>query len=224
MNISSRTVATSGCTSSRSFTWAESAFWPAHVSAARASWTASSRIAGIFPSFIVFAARRRATLSALVPAQIHDLVEAELHAPESLRAIVIGGGALSPTLYARARALGWPLLPSYGLSELCSQAATAPLSSLDEVLSDMPAPELLSHVEAKLGDDDRLCLKSPALFSGYGLIDQTPGTESVRWLGSQDRRVVSERRSRGTFGVNRRIDVCAFWVGRRISLKLAARV
>jgi o-succinylbenzoate---CoA ligase len=136
----------------------------------------------------------RATLSALVPAQIHDLVEAGFRAPSSMRAIVVGGAALSPSLYARARALGWPLLPSYGLSELASQAATAPLTSVTSLADEafeMPELELLSHVEAKVADDGRISLRSEALFSGYGLIEgqvarwHDPKREG--WFQSEDR-------------------------------------
>ncbi|MEY3481562.1 MAG: hypothetical protein RIQ71_2337, partial [Verrucomicrobiota bacterium] len=52
-----------------------------------------------------------ATLSALVPAQVHDLVVAGHPAPPSLRAVVVGGGALDDSLHERAAELGWPLLP-----------------------------------------------------------------------------------------------------------------
>ena len=54
--------------------------------------------------------RRKATLASLVPAQVHDLVSANLAAPPSIRAILVGGGSLSDDLYLRARDLGWPLL------------------------------------------------------------------------------------------------------------------
>ena len=44
-----------------------------------------------------------------------------------------GGGALDPSLYKQARDLGWPLLPSYGLTECGSQVATASLSSASDM-------------------------------------------------------------------------------------------
>jgi O-succinylbenzoic acid--CoA ligase len=70
---------------------------------------------------------RRATLVSLVPAQVFDLARARLRAPPSLRAALVGGGALAQETYAAARALAWPLLPSYGLSECASTVAVAPL-------------------------------------------------------------------------------------------------
>jgi O-succinylbenzoic acid--CoA ligase len=107
------------------------------------------------------------TLASLVPAQVSDLVRAGTPAPPSLRAVVIGGGALSASLHEQARALGWPLLPSYGMTECCSQVATA--------TADAPALQLLDHIEARIEDDGRLALRSEALFTGYateaGFID-----------------------------------------------------
>ncbi len=46
------------------------------------------------------------SLASLVPAQVSDLVAARLEAPSSLRAVVVGGGALRDELYREARALG----------------------------------------------------------------------------------------------------------------------
>ncbi|MDR3607180.1 MAG: AMP-binding protein [Oligoflexia bacterium] len=118
-------------------------------------------------------ATHRATLSALVPTQVHDLVSAGLSSPPGLRAIVIGGGALSESLYQRARELGWPLLPSYGLSECASQVAT----SNPERLGD-PTLELLPHVDVRLSADGALEIKSEAMLSGYGLVSDT----RAEWL------------------------------------------
>jgi len=98
------------------------------------------------------------TLTSLVPTQVHDLVSAGLTAPQSLRAAVIGGGALSPELYKRARELGWPVLPSYGLTECCSQVATA---ALDSGLQ-YPPLKILSHVKVDLREQ-RIFIKSESL-------------------------------------------------------------
>jgi O-succinylbenzoic acid--CoA ligase len=86
---------------------------------------------------------RRVTLTSLVPTQVFDLVESGLPVPKSLRAIVVGGGALEPAVYLKARELGWPLLPSYGLTECASQVATAALESLDK--KEFPGLVVLSH-------------------------------------------------------------------------------
>lgn len=104
--------------------------------------------------------RHRITLTSLVPTQVHDLVRAGLFAPKTLRAVVVGGGALEPELYRQARGLGWPLLPSYGLTECASQVATAPLDSLKT--SDFPDLQILKHVQMRT-DEGRVSLRSKAI-------------------------------------------------------------
>jgi O-succinylbenzoic acid--CoA ligase len=107
-----------------------------------------------------------ATLSALVPSQIHDLVEAGLDSPRSLRAIVVGGARLDPSLYRAARGLGWPCLPSYGLTETCSQVATASLESLSGHACPASVP-VLGHAEIRAGDDQRLWIRAASLLTCY---------------------------------------------------------
>lgn len=98
--------------------------------------------------FCALVKRDRITLTSLVPTQVFDLVAAELPAPKSLRAVVVGGGALDPHLYLRARKLGWPLLPSYGLTECASQVATAALNSLER--QEFPGLTVLPHARVDL--------------------------------------------------------------------------
>jgi O-succinylbenzoic acid--CoA ligase len=105
-----------------------------------------------------------ATLSSLVPTQVFDLVRAGLRAADTLRAAIVGGGALARELYARARALGWPLLPSYGATECGSQAATA---GLDSLASGDPVLRSLSHLNLRAGADHRLEIRGASLFTGY---------------------------------------------------------
>lgn len=103
---------------------------------------------------------QKVTLTSLVPTQVFDLVKAGVRSPVSLRAAVIGGGAFDADLYRRARQLGWPVLPSYGLTECSSQVATADLGSLSS--DGYPGFSVLSHVKVKL-KDQRICLQSGAL-------------------------------------------------------------
>ncbi len=100
--------------------------------------------------FALRLAQDRITLCSLVPTQVYDLVSAAVVCPPALRAIVVGGGSLDPAVYLQARLLGWPLLPSYGLTEACSQVATAGLPSLQS--RDFPALKVLSHLDLDLRD------------------------------------------------------------------------
>lgn len=168
----------------------------AHLSGARVvsmAWDANE--------FAAVCARERVALTALVPAQVHDLVSANLRAPESLRAIVVGGAAFPHELYLGARRLGWPVLPSYGMTECCSQAATA--------LGDSPEMILLPHLEARTEEDGRLAFRGTSLLTGYCLFDES-GEEAFvdpkvdGWfvtedLGEVERRVLRVSGRRGEF-------------------------
>ena len=107
-----------------------------------------------------------ATLSALVPTQVHDLITAGLRAPRSLRAVVVGGGALSEGMRVQAAELGWMLLPSYGLTEAASQVATASRGQAE--CGWLP---LLPHVQARAGEGGVLELRGASLLTGWMVFD-----------------------------------------------------
>jgi O-succinylbenzoic acid--CoA ligase len=121
--------------------------------------------------FIRVVKKNAVSVTSLVPTQLFDLVECERVAPDSLRVVLLGGARLSPSLYERAKALGWPVLPSYGMTEAASTIACAPLSSLES--KTYPDLELLSHwSEVSLGRNcGRLKLKGRALMSGVLSVD-----------------------------------------------------
>lgn len=129
----------------------------------------------------------KCTLSALVPTQVYDLVVNGFKAPPDLRAIVVGGGALDANLYKQARDLGWPLLPSYGMTETASQIATAPLSSLQQ--SEFPDIELLSHAKARRNAEGFLEVQAESLFTSYA---QNQSSGPRWWDPKQDGWFVSE--------------------------------
>lgn len=132
----------------------------------------------------------KGTLSALVPAQLHDLIVLGKEAPSSLRAVIIGGGNLLPDLYEKAIALGWPVLPSYGLTECASQVATAPLESWRD---QEPILQLLSHIQV-CEYEGRLCFAGDSLLSTYAYIEEEKvqfiDPKNQGWLMSEDRGIL----------------------------------
>lgn len=86
----------------------------------------------------------RVTHVSLVPTALDRLIEARQHAqfPASLKAALIGGGPVPLALMARGRALGAPVLQTYGLTEACSQVATERLASADGSTAGAPLPGL----------------------------------------------------------------------------------
>lgn len=97
----------------------------------------------------------QATITSLVPTQLYDLVNKNLTAPKSLRLILIGGGYLADHLYNKAHALGWPIIPTYGCTECCSQIATGSLQD--------PRLCILPHIEAH--QNETLQIRSQALLT-----------------------------------------------------------
>ena len=71
--------------------------------------------------------------------------------------MIVGGGAVSEELYHLAHQ--WPLLPSFGMTECCSQIATAHLGG--------PELFILPHVHCTVTPEGLLQIKSPALLTGY---------------------------------------------------------
>lgn len=105
------------------------------------------------------------THTSLVPTQVHDLAAAGLRAPAGLRAVVVGGGHLDVATGQAARALGWPVLASYGMTEAGSQIATQGPTSLTTAYESAPLP-LLPLWQVRVGNDGRLLIAGDALFSG----------------------------------------------------------
>lgn len=152
------------------------------------SWLSGSQVVAAVSErwsameFRTVVAQSRATLTALVPSQVHDLVAAGLHSPPSLRAIIVGGARMEPALYVAARALGWPCLPSYGLTETCSQVATAALSSLAALEYPAVLP-VLSHAEIRADEDGRLSIRAASLLTCCAEFD---GDEARAWDPKRD--------------------------------------
>ncbi|MEI6178755.1 MAG: AMP-binding protein [Verrucomicrobiota bacterium] len=126
-------------------------------------------------SFVSWVADRGVTHTSLVPTQVHDLVAGGHRAPTCVTAIVVGGGCLDERTGGDARALGWPVLASYGMTEACSQIATCKPFSLDIPYLTAPLP-LLPIWQVRVGVDQRLRLSGSALFSGYVV------REGERWI------------------------------------------
>ena len=70
------------------------------------------------------------TLVSLVSTTLARLLDAGLGDPPHLRCALTGGGPVPAALVRRARTVGVPVIETYGLTECCSQAATAPLGAL----------------------------------------------------------------------------------------------
>lgn len=110
----------------------------------------------------------RATFTSLVPTQLYDIVAAGYKAPSTIKAILVGGGALNLGIRKQAVLnLGWPILPTYGMTELASQIATLNYSDLNQFDAEL---QVLDHVEVYLNQNNHLQLRSESLMSAEFLL------------------------------------------------------
>ncbi len=110
-------------------------------------------------------ARHAITHISLVPAMLARLLDAGIAPPPSLRYAMIGGAALSLPLYQRGVAAGWPLRPSYGMSETGAQIAT--WQPDDGPWHEGLVGRVMPDHEVTIAADGRIRLRGPQLMLGY---------------------------------------------------------
>ena len=110
-------------------------------------------------------AAERITHLSLVPTMLAQLLDTGQCPPPSLRHVLVGGAALLDSLAERASAVGWPIQPTYGMSEAASQIAT---------LTRLPRPWRQGHVgrpfdgvELALDGDGRIRVRGAMVMAGY---------------------------------------------------------
>lgn len=123
----------------------------------------------------------------LVPAMLARLLDLGVRSPASLRVALIGGAALSHQLYDKARAAGWPLFVSYGMSETAALIAVhAPDDGpWHEGLAGRPLP---GH-ELRIGDDGRIAIRGPQVMLSYA---DGSGVDGAGWLTTGDLGAIDE--------------------------------
>ncbi len=110
----------------------------------------------------------RITLVSLVSTTLARLLDAGLRDPPQLRCALTGGGPVPAALVRRARAAGVPVLETYGLTECCSQAATAPLAAGAE---DNGAGVPLFCTRTEIAPDGEILLAGPTVARGAQAAD-----------------------------------------------------
>lgn len=98
------------------------------------------------------------SIISLVPTQIFDLVKLKIKAPKTLKYVLAGGDFLSSSLEEKAIHLGWPIVRTFGMSEVGSQIATS-IKIGEKKLKILPIHEL------KADEENRLWIKTPSLYS-----------------------------------------------------------
>ncbi len=121
----------------------------------------------------------RVTHVSLVPAMLHMALEMWGDArPRVLRCVLLGGAACPASLLDRALAAGVPVALTYGLTEACSQVATAPPERVREKPGTVGRP--LKGTRLRLTEEGEVLVSGPTVMQGYlnESIVRSP------WLGS----------------------------------------
>ena len=93
------------------------------------------------------------TIVSLVPTMLARLRDAGLERAPHVRGILLGGGPIPGELLNWALEAGLPVMPTYGMTETCSQIATA------EVGERLARP--LPGVELRIADDGEILVRGP---------------------------------------------------------------
>jgi O-succinylbenzoic acid--CoA ligase len=132
----------------------------------------------------------------LVPTMLSRLLDhrGPRPAPAGLEVVLLGGAAASPELLARARFAGYPVCPTYGLTEATSQVATArPHRSGAATPAPMlPLPGVAVRIvvegaDAVAGEPGEIVVGGPTVMQGY-LDDPAATALALRdgWLHTGD--------------------------------------
>ncbi|MFN3596050.1 MAG: AMP-binding protein [Rubricoccaceae bacterium] len=106
-----------------------------------------------------------ATHASLVAAQLRRALDDADDALGRMRLLLLGASAIPPEALHAARARGWPVVPSYGLTEMSSTVTAVPLGAPPEALETAGTP--LPGRTLRLAPDGEVLVGGPARFAGY---------------------------------------------------------
>ena len=147
-------------------------------------------------SFLSCVEDHSVTHVSLVPAQVFDLVQAQRRCPQSMKFVLVGAGALSSELFVQAQKLGWPLLSTYGMTEMCSSIAITDPQLMNQ--DSYHQLKVLPHVRLRCSSEGVLEIQSLALLSGYvdendsGQAEWRSPLSEGGWFQTSDRGVIEQ--------------------------------
>src|SRR3954452_14053344 len=100
------------------------------------------------------------TIASLVPTQLSRRLGAGTPPPASLRVVMLGGAPADPALLTRACDAGWPVAPTYGLTQACSAVTVAEPGDVET--SGAPLPGL----RVSIAPDGEILVSGPTVAGG----------------------------------------------------------
>lgn len=140
-------------------------------------------------------ADNRVTLTSFVPTMLRDLLATGEQVPPHLRVALLGGASAPQELVEDAGERGWPVAPTYGMTETASQIATLPPPELSARIgsSGRALPHLAVAVratgeEVPVGEGEVL-VRGLSLMAGY--LGQPP-LDRDAWFATGDHGIIDE--------------------------------
>jgi o-succinylbenzoate---CoA ligase len=96
------------------------------------------------------------TLASMVPTQLARV----LHRTTHLRAVLLGGAPADRSLLVRARDAGWPVAPTYGLTQACSSV------TIGEVGDTRTSGRAIPGVDVAIAADGEILVSGPTVAGG----------------------------------------------------------
>lgn len=135
-------------------------------------------------NFETWIIKNKISFISMVPAQIFDLIQKKIKAPEVIKKVFIGASALNSTLKDQAVQLNWPIIETYGMTETSSMIA----------IKEEDYFKLLPGVEIKL-NNELLAINCNSLFTAT--IQKKSGQVIMKsrledsWFQTEDRAEIS---------------------------------
>ena len=98
------------------------------------------------------------TIASLVPTQLARLLDAGATPPR--RAVLLGGAPADPLLLRRAKAAGWPVAPTYGLTQACSQVTVGEIGDTET------SGRALPGLRVTIAGDGEILVDGPTVAGG----------------------------------------------------------
>jgi o-succinylbenzoate---CoA ligase len=98
------------------------------------------------------------TLASLVPTQLARLLDAGARPPA--RAVLLGGAPADPALLQRACDAGWPVAPTYGLTQACSAVTIGEVGDVET------SGRALPGVTVEIAPDGEILVAGPTVAGG----------------------------------------------------------